>query len=99
MSKASQERLKAVVQVFVAVATSGGKIRNFYFSKEMADAGFLATFRPSLSTHTVTGELNPTRDAQIDPLVLYWVVHRPSGSGITLMLKIFSTPLTGLSCI
>ena len=50
MSKASQERLKAVVQGFVAVATSGGKIQNFHFSKEMADAGFLATFRPSLST-------------------------------------------------
>ena len=28
MSKASQERLKAVVQGFVAVATSGGKIQN-----------------------------------------------------------------------
>ena len=32
-------------------------------------------------------ELIRTRDTRIDPLVVYWVVHRPSGgSGITLVL-------------
>ena len=40
-------------------------------------------------------ELNPTRDAQIDPLVLYWVVHRPSGSGITLMYFVLYLPCFG----
>jgi len=40
-------------------------------------------------------ELNPTRDAQIDPLVLYWVVHRPSGSGITLISNIALDVLLG----